>query len=183
MTVALLVHFSFIEIFKSLTWRDVIGFEIGRPILSISEDYIQPTFWWIQEETYTFSPVSSFKSLPVAQDIFLTLLTLGFHVYENSKPNIPAVSTFLNKYGHNNVLKIASNAWYFFCHLGIRRDFTVHSYKYWEVKRWNQKLGDAVQSNALRGLVIWTSLNILCLQTTLFLIRADQPFLFTQMLK
>ena len=39
-----LLHFNFIEIVISLTWRDVIGFEIGRPILLISEDYIQPTF-------------------------------------------------------------------------------------------------------------------------------------------
>ena len=43
MTVALL-HFSFIEIVISLTRRDVIDFETGRPILPISEDYIQPTF-------------------------------------------------------------------------------------------------------------------------------------------
>ena len=47
-----LLHFSFIKIVISLTWRDVIGFEIGRRVLPISEDYIQTTFLWLQKESW-----------------------------------------------------------------------------------------------------------------------------------
>ena len=69
-----LLHFSFIEIVISLPWRDVVGFEIGRRILPVSDDYIHASFLWIQQEKCHFSTIF----LAVAQDIFLKLLTLRF---------------------------------------------------------------------------------------------------------
>ena len=44
-----LLYFSFIKIVKYLPWRDVVGFEIGRRILPISDDCIQATFLRAQD--------------------------------------------------------------------------------------------------------------------------------------
>ena len=58
-----------------------MGFGIGWTILLNSEDYIQPTFWWISKKRIASHLSLYFKSLPVEQENFAN--SANIKVYKN----------------------------------------------------------------------------------------------------